>query len=291
MSLPTISELIVQIEMANEILDNQAKHLDVEGKLVKLPPSGEVLVIGDLHGDLTSLNRIVKSENLEKRLDEGNYFLICLGDYIDRGLHQVQVLHILLKHMISFPSQVILLRGNHEGPADIKISPHDFPHQLAHQYGHEWNTIYASYRRLFDNLNTACIIPGKALFLHGGIPSKANCLNDIAFAHVNHPQLSYLEEILWSDPSTMPGINYSFRGYGKLFGIDITNSFLRKLGVETLIRGHECFDDGYNFHDSKILTLFSCKLPKYRNKKLAYLHMPLDINFDKNTLRRHIHQL
>ena len=40
MSLPNIRKLIEQIEMANEILDNQNQHLDVEGKLVKLPPSG-----------------------------------------------------------------------------------------------------------------------------------------------------------------------------------------------------------------------------------------------------------
>ena len=73
MSLPNIRELIEQIKMANEILDNQSKYLDIEGKLVKLPPSGEILVIGDLHGDLTSLNQIVKSEKLEKRLDEGNF--------------------------------------------------------------------------------------------------------------------------------------------------------------------------------------------------------------------------
>ena len=291
MSLPTISELIEQIEMVHAILDNQGKHLDIEGRLVKLPPSGEILVIGDLHGDLTSLNRIVTGKTLEKRLNAGNLFLICLGDYIDRGPHQVQVLNILLKYMTSFPSQVILLRGNHEGPADIKISPHDFPHQLAHHYGHEWKTIYTSYRRIFDNLNTACIIPGKTLLLHGGIPSKANSLNDLAYAHDNHPQLSHLEEILWNDPSTLPGINYSFRGYGKQFGIDIANSFLDKLGVETLIRGHECFDDGYYFHNSKILTLFSCKLPIYRNKKLAYLQLPLDSNFDRITLQRNIHQL
>jgi protein phosphatase len=277
--------------MASKILDNQGKHTDVEGKLVKLPQSGEVLVIGDLHGDLKSLNRIVKGENLEKRLDKGNFFLICLGDYIDRGPHQIQVLHRLLNYLISFPSQVILLRGNHEGPAGIKISPHDFPHQLAHHFGHEWKTIYIAYRRLFDNLNTACIIPGKALLLHGGIPSKTNSLNDIAYAHDNHPQQSNLEEILWNDPSTLPGINYSFRGYGKQFGIDITNSFLGKLGVETLIRGHECFDEGFYFHDGRILTLFSCRLPHYRNEKLAYIHIPLESDFDRDTLERHIYQL
>lgn len=291
MSLPNIRKLIEQIEMANEILDNQNKHLDVEGKLVKLPPSGEALVVGDLHGDVASLNRIVKREKLERRLDQGNLFLICLGDYIDRGPHQIQVLNKLLKYMISFPSQVILLRGNHEGPVDIKISPHDFPHQLAHQYGREWNTIYTSFRCLFDKLNTACIIPGKALLLHGGIPSKANSLNDLAYAHINHPHLSHLEEILWNDPSTLPGIQYSFRGHGKLFGVDIASSFLSKLGVEILIRGHECFDDGYYFHNSKILTLFSCKLPTYRNKELAYLHLPLDLNFDRNTLQQYILQL
>ena len=172
-----------------------------------------------------------------------------------------------------------------------KVSPHDFPQELMKIYGDDWRILYALFRRLFDSLYTACIIEGRALLLHGGIPTEADCLEDIAKAHLTYPLTSHLEEILWNDPSTLLGVNYSFRGSGKMFGVDIASSFLNKVGVETLIRGHECFDDGYHFHDGKILTLFSCKLPQYRNRKLAYLQMPLNLDFDRNTLQRHLHQL
>jgi protein phosphatase len=265
---------------------------EVNGKLVTVLPEGEALVLGDLHGDHRSLRGIMRKTNLHKRLKKDDSFtLICLGDYVDRGPAQVQVLHTLLCLLNEYPERVVLLRGNHEGPAGIRVSPHDFPQELVRRFGDEWRTLYASYRRLFDSMHVACLIEGRTLLLHGGIPTEADCLEDIARAHLTHPLTSHLEEILWSDPSTLPGVNYNFRGSGKMFGVDVASSFLDKVGVKTLIRGHECYDEGYHFHDGKILTLFSCKLPQYRNRKLAYLQMPLHLDFDRNTLQRHIFQL
>jgi len=286
-------EVYDTIECAIETIEASQNSLhEVNGKLVTVLPEGEALILGDLHGDHRSLRNIMRKTNLHKRLKkEDSFTLICLGDYVDRGPAQVQVLHTLLSYLNEYPKRVILLRGNHEGPADLKVSPHDFPQELMRRFGDEWRTIYASYRRLFDSLHTACLIEGRALLLHGGIPTEADCLEDIAKAHLTHPLTSHLEEILWNDPSTLPGVNYSFRGSGKMFGVDIASSFLNKVDVKTLIRGHECYDAGYHFHDGKILTLFSCKLPIYRNKKLAYLQIPLELTFDRNTLQRHIHQL
>jgi len=216
--------------------------------------------------------------------------MIFLGDYVDRGPKQLEVLMTLMELLEKYPENVILMRGNHEGPQDIRISPHDFPQVLTRRYGENADNIYLKYRELCDNLYNAVLIEDQALLVHGGIPTEASTLDDIANAHETHPDKPHLAELLWNDPSTLLGVNYSFRGFGKQFGADITEHFLSKIGVKMLIRGHECFDDGYYFHEDKVLTLFSCKLPVYRNRYAAYIDVSRNISYFSDVLRNHIHQ-
>ena len=56
-------------------------------------------------------------------------------------------------------------------------------------------------------------------------------------AHITHPETSHLEEVLWNDPSDLPGINMSFRGSGKRFGPDIAHEFLETFGLKMLSGG------------------------------------------------------
>ena len=59
------------------------KNHDIEGRLVILPAHGEAVILGDIHGDNTSLNVIIKNSNLENKLQDENHYFICQGDYID----------------------------------------------------------------------------------------------------------------------------------------------------------------------------------------------------------------
>lgn len=252
--------------------------LTVEGRLVKMEPSGEAVVVGDLHGDLQSLTHILKRSNfLEKASTNTGVFLIFLGDYVDRGPNSPEVLYVVLKLKQLFPTNIVLLRGNHEGPDDLMPYPHDLPQELNSRFASEGASIYRDVRKLFPYLHNAVIVRGLCVMVHGGVPSHATSIEDLKFAHLKHPKESHLEEMLWSDPiDSEKGTTASPRGAGRLFGEDITKQFLEALNVRFLIRGHEPAQNGYSVsHGGKILTLFSRKGSPYFNSSAAYLLLNL----------------
>jgi len=277
------------IDTASSLLENES-HLagSQKGRLIELSASGEIIIIGDLHGDFRSMKRVLKETRFIKRASKNeDITLVSLGDYIDRGPKQIEVMYTMLNLFILYPGKVVLLRGNHEGPRDLEVHPHDFPLKLREKYD-TFNQIYESLRDLFDRMHTAVRIENKALLLHGGIPTQASSLDDVAYAHLNHPHKSHLTEILWNDPSTLEGVRPSPRGSGRLFSLDVARRFLDDIEVEMVIRGHEPYDDGFHFHDSRILTLFSCKIPPYNNRYGAYLQAPMDESFTRNSLTEYI---
>ena len=187
----------------------------------------------------------------------------------------------------------MLLQGNHEGPEDLLAHPHDLPQQLNRKYGSEWRTLYKELSRLFRQFHTAVLVKKKCVMLHGGIPSKAVSLEDLAYAYRKHPHESHLEEILWSDPSEqIIRTCASPRGAGKIFGKYITEHFLKIADAPILIRGHEPSKEGYKFnHNNRILTLFSRKGPPYYNQKAAYLQIRLSYEqWTASSLQTKIHR-
>lgn len=267
----------------------------VDGRLVRLPPSGEAIIVADLHGDLHSLAHILKSSGFLGKAEKGeNVHTIFLGDYGDRGQSSPEVYYAILKLKELFPEQVILMRGNHEAPLDLLPYFHDLPNFFNEKYGCEGGMkIYAEVRRLFDRLYSAIMIEGRVALIHGGVPSDAKSEKDLAYAHRRHPRQAHLEEMLWSDPrEELSGTQPSTRGAGKFFGADVTEQFLQMLKVNVLIRGHEPCPEGYRIsHGGKILTLFSTKGAPYDNKHAAYLQMTLSEGIrSAEQLKQHVKQ-
>jgi protein phosphatase len=270
--------LIRQVSRRLATEDERVGTLKITGRLVEAPPVGEAIVVGDLHGDLKSLMNILEeSDFLGKIKNRDDVLLIFLGDYGDRGVHSPEVYYVVLKLKQMFPERVILMRGNHEGPPDLLASPHDLPVHLENKFGKKGSEAYSELRELFNHLYTAVIIKDSIVLLHGGAPSQATTIDDIAYAHKNHPQKRHLEEILWNDPyAKLKGTVASPRGAGRLFGSDVTRKFLRMLNVKALIRSHQSCPDGYkSIHQGTVLTLFSTKTPPYNNKFAAYLQLDI----------------
>jgi calcineurin-like phosphoesterase family protein len=69
-------------------------------------------VIGDIHGRLDLLNRLIEKIDRDAKEHGGNTLTVTLGDYIDRGPDSRGVLDRLLAN--PFPGGYIPLKGNHE---------------------------------------------------------------------------------------------------------------------------------------------------------------------------------
>jgi diadenosine tetraphosphatase ApaH/serine/threonine PP2A family protein phosphatase len=271
-------ELVEKVsrQLANE--NGEVGRLKITGRLVEAEPVGEAIVVGDLHGDLKSLVYILDdSKFLSKARSGGDVLLVFLGDYGDRGAHSAEVYYVVLKLKEMFPENVVLMRGNHEGPPDLVVSPHDLPTQLRTRFREKGSEAYLKLKELFSHLYTCVIVKDRYVLLHGGAPSKATTIHDIAYAHKTHPRTFHLEEILWNDPWTgIKGTIASPRGAGRLFGADVTNRHLEMLNIKLLIRGHQSCPDGYKLmHGGQVLTLFSRKGPPYSNRFGAYLRLDL----------------
>jgi len=275
----TLLRLIVDVQerIRSEREKEACGSTHITGGLVTFDPKGSALVVGDLHGDFTSLRHILADSDILEKLKR-DFSVIFLGDYGDRGAYSPEVYYAVLRMKAEFPDRIVLLRGNHEGPRDLLALPHDLPHQFQERFGSEGKRTYESVIELFPFLYHAVIVPDKYLLVHGGVPSDMRSMDDLARADRTHPHTPFLEEILWSDPrEQMEGAVPSPRGAGKLFGPDVTERALRLLNVKTLIRGHEPAAEGYAVsHNGRVLTLFSRIGFPYFNLKGAFL--TLDLN-------------
>ncbi len=216
------------------------------------------LVIGDIHGDLDTLHRLLtKTWRGEP--------LLFLGDYIDRGFQQLETLKYIA--LLMDDADVITLRGNHEPPRWLPVYPHDFPHILRTQGVHH---LYDLAQEMFDSLPIGAVLNGEALAIHGGIPVSISRVEEL-----ERPRREVLAEALWNDPFEGVGIKPSPRGVGHLYGIDVTRRFLGNNGLRYHLRGHEAVDGYKVFHEGMGITLFSRLGIPYGNSRAAiYIYEP-----------------
>lgn len=274
----TLEKVISLLQGENGRIGN----IKITDHLVTLDPQGEALVIGDLHGDLESLSRILQESRFIQKMEKtSNSTLIFLGDYGDRGEESAETYHLVLKLKLNFPKQVVLLRGNHEGPKDLEASPHDLPMRFQAKFADDWMQVYEKTRSLWCCLYNAVFVDERFLLVHGGVSPEISSLQDVAEAHEENNS-ALLEDLLWNDPvEGLQGVSPSPRGVGKLFGEDVTKQVLDILNAHILIRGHEASSSGFKInHGGKVLTLFSRKGVPYYNRYGAYLQMPLSQKFE-----------
>lgn len=247
----------------------------VMGGLVEIYDYANLAILSDLHGDSRTLFQILDEMGYEKFLSNPENKMVFLGDYVDRGSDSMGVLYAIchLKH--AHPDSVILMRGNHEAPAEFPFPSHDLPYSMEGRFGAAAKAIYSRALALFGLMALATVVQGRLFLVHGGLPTDAigDWRQKIATAQKSHLQNRVMEELLWNDPRPLEeGEDWepSWRGIGRHFGRVVTERWLQATGTKVVVRGHEpC--RGYRVdHRGGILTLFTCR-EAYPNFGAAYI--------------------
>ncbi len=254
----------------------------VSGGLVEIQELENLAVISDLHGDSKSLLRILSEIRYEQFLSNPMNKLVFLGDYVDRGSDSVGVMYAACHLKGTYPDSVVLMRGNHEAPAEFPFSSHDLPYEIEERFGGRGKVIHQKLLSMFKTLTLATVVRQKILLVHGGLPTEdaviANFRESIATAQENHVRSKVLEELLWNDPrqiDTEQGWEMSRRGLGRHFGSGISRRWLLASGTKAIVRGHEPCQGFWLDHGDTVMTLFSCE-EAYPKFKAAYLMLNAD---------------
>ena len=245
----------------------------IKGNCTWLQAPENLVIVGDIHGDLESLYKILNEINFKTFLANKNNKIIFLGDYIDRGSNSIAVLYTICMLKQTYPDSIVLMRGNHEASEEFPFQSHDLPQRIKEYFGTD--KMYSLVLSFFRLLTVMVLVEDRLLIVHGGLPTHVSKpIKEMCFPTSKNNTLLLLEDILWSDPRILQNKEWetSRRPYGKHFGMAITQKWLEITHTKALVRGHEpC--NGYRVdHDGMVLTLFSCK-ESYPKFEAGYLHM------------------
>jgi hypothetical protein len=232
-------------------------------------------IIGDTHGT-TDLLPIIKEYEDSSPSDKNQ--VIFMGDFVDRGNHQLENLILVLWLKVKFPNFVHILRGNHEdeiicssyGLKSFKAEcQRKITRSLFHIY---WDQLM----NFFAFMPLACIANGN-FYVHGGLPMTTsgrildiNTVNGIDRKKKTIPEPDTdenqcLGQMLWGDPALQFGT--SSRGGGtSVFGPENTKNFFevyKDFNIKCVIRAHEVQTNGFgiNHQDESqnpiCITIFS----------------------------------
>ena len=231
-------------------------------------------IVGDLHGSLHDLLRILKVDDPFK-----SPFLF-LGDYVDRGQFSIEVITILLSLKCQ-GAKITMIRGNHE--FEEVCSKYGFKDEILKVYGIE--PLFTKFLEVFSYIPIAATIDNVVFCVHGGISQHLNSMSQLAMVQrpLKDTSIPLIHDIMWSDPSSMyPGYSESFRGDCFVFGIEAVKLFYKKTNMQLIIRAHQYNVDGIKVElNNSVVTVFSASSYKFDNSNKSAILRLNGKNLDK----------
>lgn len=236
-------------ELAGDIIFKAREQIMAEPMLVQV--DAPINICGDIHGQIHDLAVIL---NTGQHPPNARY--LFLGDYVDRGKHGIECMCVLLGFKILYPSNIVLLRGNHESSTLTK--QYGFFDECKRRYSPK---LWKKFVDVFNCLPVAALVEGSALCMHGGLSPELQTLEQIEMLSrpCEVPDSGLLCDLLWSDPEPgRKGWGQNDRGVSYTFGEQILREKLQSLDVDVIIRAHQVQDNGYSFFGGRgLVTVFS----------------------------------
>ena len=247
---------------AQWLCENVQGILESEPTLLEF--AGPVNICGDIHGQFTDLVRALQMGGLPPFAK-----WLFLGDFVDRGPQSVEVICLIFALKIRYPSQIFLIRGNHETPEMTEVF--GFAEECRRKLD---ETIWRTFCDVFDYMPLGAVISGQYFCVHGGISPELESLQQIRDIErpISIPISGMITDLLWSDPSSdIREYAPSSRGSTFLWGLKPAKEFMHKNRLKYIVRGHQVAMEGfdYPFKTTKnIVTMFTASnyTPDCKNK-------------------------
>lgn len=220
---------------------------------VVLSLNSPINICGDVHGQFVDLLRVFQSGGMPP---DAKY--LFLGDYVDRGSQSLEVICLLYAFKIKYPTQIFLLRGNHESPEMSEVFGF-FTECCAKATANTWHKFCDSFRYL----PLAAVVDEKFFCIHGGLSPDLKSVEQIKKVPrpIDIPEEGLLANILWSDPDgSIQTWGPNDRGTTVCYGPTAAKKFLKDNKLEVIIRGHQLAMDGYDFpygSNKSVVTIFT----------------------------------
>lgn len=256
-----------------------------QARILRVNANDEVCFMGDIHGSINALiqnfEELIELGYLDDRLaiTKKNFYMVFLGDYVDRPNDGVPVLSLLMRLQEENPEKVFLLAGNHD--IDKRLhKDHGFTKELIHRYGKNEDT-----KTLHDKIIQWGLSLPVALFIvaeqgvihcsHGGFDPKFDVTKAIAskagrggivdiktfrFIEEKKPPVKLDEDLVkvaeshkedlrfWFTWSDYNGTMSSFvpeRSGRPSIGTQMTEEYMKNMNIVYMIRGHEHGEAGF----------------------------------------------
>lgn len=238
-----------------------------ESTVLIISSSPHLNICGDVHGQFYDVRYMLEVGGMIQQNPHLKY--LFLGDYVDRGYYSVETATLLLCLKVNYPTQIYLLRGNHECRAITQS--YGFYEECVRKYGHAG--VWKLFMELFDHLSLSAIVDQKFFCVHGGISPTLPTIDDIRIlSRVQEiPSDGCFADLMWSDPCTsIETWEHSYRGAGYLFGTRACEQFLRINDLGMIVRAHQLAVNGYQkYFNDTCVTVWSAPNYSYRTKNSA----------------------
>jgi hypothetical protein len=215
-------------------------------------------IVGDLHADLLSLvNIVAHAERIAQAEGQVPAFLF-LGDFVDRGQHDHELLLYLFGMILRHPDRVCVLAGNHD--LDLQWNPDRQRFQVTiepAEYCERLNGMLDNSTAMaadqielarllipfWQSRPRAVILPDGTMYSHAGFPHTDTHASLRSVADLGNPRC--INDFVWARISDRPRKRPNRANRGHEFGWADFSEFCRlssRLGippVQRLVRGHD----------------------------------------------------
>lgn len=241
------------------------------GRLICLENSTEVLVAGDMHGNLENFRRLLHKANLGQNPKRHLVLQEAIHGpytYPDGGDKSHQLLDLIAALKCQYPGQVHFLIGNHElsqsigraiSKGDANLN-RDFIQGVETAYGPHAAEVLKVYNDLIAAAPLAIRTPNRVFISHS-LPA-AN--------HLEEFHLEVLERDTQTPGDFEPGGTVHVLLWGRDTRQETVEAYLAKVDADLLISGHIPCENGFEVPNSRQIILDSLGHPA------AYCLFPTD---------------